>query len=266
MKAIQITAKSGGVARPLPLPSLHRKGDVPAEFFRRQASGEVPPVDQNLASARFIRAAILRDGPFAGLASDRGALLTFIISGELTLTANGATTTLVSGDVLLIDEQNASRIDAQARDTCRLVQLGVAPDWPGADAQVQPPGTINPREPGKVNIKRVIQKADNLSYYREFPELFAAPPNEWSAPRPVAGYRFMFWEDGEIGWHPEVINAVGIFLSGELESEMSGDNRKEIFRAGDICTAEDRTGVGHYDRCRGAMHVALVIIDTKHLW
>jgi len=48
----------------------------------------------------------------------------------------------------------------------------------------------------------------------------------------------MYWKDGEIGWRPEVINAVGIFLPGELESEMCGDRCKEIFRA-----TEDGTGL-----------------------
>jgi len=265
MKAFEIT--TGTTIRPLPLPTTYRKGDVPAEHYRRQATGEVPTVFPDLRPARFVRAIALKDGSFAGLKSGPGSLLTFVIAGALTLTASGGRTTSLSpGDLFLVDELSASQIDVSARDNCRLVQVGVQPDWPGPEAKVQGPGTLTLREAGGVKIKRVYKGDDDLAYHREFPELFSAPPNEWSTPRPVAGLRLMCWENGCIDWHPEVVNNLAIFLSGELELEASGDRVLNVFHAGDVCLTQDRTGVGHIVRCRGVTHVALIVMDTKDLW
>jgi hypothetical protein len=268
MKAVGISAHADGIqVRPLPIPSLYRKGDVPAEFYRRQASGEAPKADLNLLPAAFLRTIIVPDGKFTKLASERGALLTFVICGELSVTSSaGQTTNLVSGDVFLVDADSASRIVPTARGNCRLVQLGVAADWPGPDAKPQSPGTLTPRRGNEPKIKHLYQGKDDRTYFSAYPQLFPAPPNEWSVPRTPVGFRFMCWEDGFIDWHPEVINNLAIFLSGELELESGGDRVIEAFRAGDVCLASDRTGEGHIDRARGAVHVALIVFDPEYLW
>jgi hypothetical protein len=273
MKAFEIT--TGAAIRPLPLPSIYRKGDVPAEFYRRQATGEAPRVVPDLKPARFVRTIVLKDGRFTGLKSAPGllpgllpgSLLTFVIAGTLTLTSgDGRTTSLSPGDLFLVDEASATDMGVSARENCKLIQVGVLPDWPGAEAKAQVPGTLTLREAGRVNIKRVYKGDDDLAYHRELPELFSAPPNEWSAPRPVAGLRFMCWETGCIDWHPEVVNNLALFLSGELELETSGDRAVNVFHAGDVCLTTDRTGVGHIVRCRGITHIALIVMDTKDLW
>jgi hypothetical protein len=269
MKALQISANAGETrVRPLPLPSLYRKGDIPAEFYRRQATGEAPKAQQNLSRVDFLRTIIVPDGRFTKLAGAPGALLTFVLCGELSVaTGAGQSTKLVSGDVFLVDADSASRVALDARGNCRLIQLGVAADWPGPDAKPQIPGTLNPRRGNEPNIKLLYQGKDERTYFSEFPQLFPAPPNEWSVPRVVTGFRFMCWEDGFIDWHPEVINNLAVFLSGELELESGGgDHAIEVFRAGDVCLATDRTGEGHIDRARGAIHVALIVIETEHLW
>ena len=281
MKALQIAACAGGIhVRALPLPAVYRKGDIPAEFFRRQASGETPKAEQNLTPAAFLRTISVGNGRFTGLARHAdatagaassvasgvpGALLTFVVNGALSLP--GGATNLVPGDLFLVDADSASRVVPTARDNCQLIQLGIAPDWPGPDAKLQVPGTLTPRQAGKHNIKRVCQGADDRAYFSEFRELFPAPPGEWSAPRAVTGFRFMCWEEGFIDWHPEVINNLAIFLSGELELETGGgDGAIEVFHAGDVCLAQDRTGEGHIDRTRGVTHVALIVIENQHLW
>jgi hypothetical protein len=182
-------------------------------------------------------------------------------------TGTGQATSLISGDVFLVDADSSARIVPTARGNCRLIQLGVAADWPGTDAKLQDPGTLTPRRTNEPNIKHLYQGKDDRTYFSEFPQLFPAPPNEWSAPRVTAGFRFLCWEDGFIDWHPEVINNLAIFLSGELELESGGGGGAiEVFRAGDVCLATDRTGVGHIDRARGATHVALIVIETENLW
>ena len=84
MQAYQI--RNGSDIKPLPFQSAYRKGDAPAEIFRKQATGELERVVPDLKQGRFVRTIALRNGAFTGLASDGGSLLTFVISGELTLT------------------------------------------------------------------------------------------------------------------------------------------------------------------------------------
>ena len=56
-------------------------------------------------------------------------------------------------------------------------------------------------------------------------------------------------------------------LKVELEIETEGRGGGiEVFRAGDICLAEDRAGGGHIDRTRGATHVGLLVLETEDLW
>jgi mannose-6-phosphate isomerase-like protein (cupin superfamily) len=269
MKAFQIREREAGIVaiEPLPLPSIHRKGDSSAEYFRQQARGEVPKAEQNLSPASFLRTIRYDDGEVSNLATEPGSLLNILIAGRLTIDGGGALLTLEPGDVLLAESAVLSRVRAAARDHCRLVQLGVAPNWPGPSAQLQPPGTHNPRRSSEPNLKRVLRDADDQAYLVDFPELFAAAANSWSAKRPVVGFRLLCWEDGNLDWHPEVINNFGIFLSGEMEIETGGHGgRIELFHAGDICTAEDRTGIGHIDRCRGMTHVVCVVLANEHLW
>jgi hypothetical protein len=270
MKAFQIRAQGNGAVeiRPLPLPSIHQKGDSSAEYFRQQARGEVPKREQNLSPSPFLRTIRFADGDIDNLASEPGSLLSIVISGRLTIDgAGGEVFPLQSGDVLLAESSALPKVRTVAKDHCRLVQIGVSPDWPGPDAKLQPPGTHNPRSSSDPNLKRVLRDDDDQAYFKAFPELFAAPANNWSSTRPVVGFRFLCWEDGILDWHPEVINNFGIFLSGEMEIETGGRGGAiEVFHAGDICTAEDRTGVGHIDRCRGMTHVLCIVLDTEHLW
>ena len=246
-------------------PSTYRKGDVPAEIYHRQAKGEMPIPRKELSLCRFIRSIRITDGNFDRLASDSGALLTFVVAGKLELTlGTGETIQLAPGHMFLTDDYVASHITAVARDNCRLVQIGVAPDWPGADAKLHPPGTMTPYRETKV--KRFYTGEDNRTYFREFPEAFSSLSNEWSAPRPANGFHFLCWEDGFIDLHPEVVNNFTVFLSGELGVEVGGDRKSEIFHAGDICLATDRTGEGHITWCRGVTHVAIMVMSTENLW
>ncbi len=132
-------------------------------------------------------------------------------------------------------------------------------------AELQRPGTINPRQGTTTNIKRIYKGADDKAYFTEFQELFPDVPDQWSAPRQIAGFRMLCWEDGEMDFHPCVINQLGLVASGELEIEV-GSGEKQIFRTGDICLSEDRTGEGHLNRVRGAMHTTNFVIETEHLW
>jgi hypothetical protein len=74
---------------------------------------------------RLVRTIRLKNGGFSGLASDTGALLTTIVTGELTLQdGKSPAIQFVPGDLFLIHAKNITEIDG-------------TPDWPRPDATLQ---------------------------------------------------------------------------------------------------------------------------------
>jgi hypothetical protein len=270
VQAVRITADPNKTYRvaPLALPTEHRKGVVSAEGYRRQASGAIPRANFNPNPADSVRAIALADGKFTGLASRVGTLLTFVISGDVTLShGSSQLCRLEAGDILLTDGQSSS-VPVQVRNQCRLLQIGVPADWPGAGAEMQRPGTLIARPPGAApKLKRICKGADERAYFSEFSQLFPLTLNEWGTPHAITGFRMLCWEDGSMDWHPCVTNQLAIALAGEMEMEVGGDGGAvETFHAGDICLAEDRTGEGHIGRFRGVVHVVIMVLETENLW
>jgi len=273
MKAVRVTTQPDGsmAIGPLPLPATQRKGEASADNYRRQAAGEMPRgAHFGAQTSDVLRTILLSDGTFKGLASQPGPLLTFVSSGDVTLHAGPSQSVkLEPGDMFLADGQSTSKVTLEIRNDGRLLQIAVAPDWPPPEAEIQRPGTIIPREGSTPNVKRIIRGKgdDEKAYYREFPELFPKTRDKWSSPRPIEGFRMLCWEDGWMDYHPCVINQMAITGSGEMETEVRGDGgRKEIFRAGDICFTEDRTGEGHLNRIRGAYHTTAFVLKTDFVW
>jgi len=271
VKAVRVTVDQDGTLNiaPLPLPAARRTGEASAERYRQQAKGQLPRGNSfNPVPSDFLRAIVLSDGKFQGLASQPGSLLSFVISGNVTLIAGPSQTCqLGPGDILLTDERSSPRAVLDVRNQGRLLQIGVATDWPGSDAEIQAPGTINPHKVPTPNVKRVYKGEDDKAYITEFPELFPNASNQWSTPRRIAGFRMLYWDEGWMDFHPCVINQIGIISAGELEVEVGGNGgAKEVFRAGDICLTEDRTGEGHLNRVRGGMFATNLVIETEDLW
>ena len=274
MKAVHITADENITYRvePLALPTAHRKGVVDAEGYRRQARGAMPRANFNPNQSDSVRAIVLSDGTFTGLASQPGALLTFVVSGDLTLPTGtpaaglSQLSHLEPGDILLTD-QHSSSVPIEARNGCRLMQLRVSADWPGEGAEVQQPGTLIPRPPGRMpKLKRIYKGEDDKAYYSELPLLFPEVMNQWGTPHPISGFRLLCWEEGSMDWHPCVTNQLAITLSGEMEMEVGGGGGAvETFHAGDICLSEDRAGQGHIGRFRGVVHVVIMVLGTGSL-
>jgi hypothetical protein len=270
MKAVRVTTQADRTLdiAPRPLPAIQRKGVASADAYRRQAAGEAAEINFNPNVADAIRAITLSDGRFNGLASHSGVLLTFVVSGELTVAATPAkTVTLTPGDILFTEEHGARTAVVTARDRCRLVQIGVPAGWPGANAEIQEPGTIIPREGAEPKIKRIYKGADDKAYFTEFTELFPATLNQWSDPHVLSGFRMMRWEEGSMDYHPSVTNQLAVVSAGEMETGVGGGGgASEVFRAGDICLVEDRTGEGHKNTVRGTLIVTIMVIETEHLW
>lgn len=102
---------------------------------------------------------------------------------------------------------------------------------------------------------------------------FPGQLDSWSAVTSILGFRFLrFPGQAFIDWHPEVVNNLAIFLSGDMEIEIGGGASDgapvpiDHFLAGDVLLAADRTGEGHIDRMHGNIHLALIVIEDQHLW
>ncbi len=254
-------------AEDLPLRMPQASGVIDPEPFRRRARGEGPELAEPFAPSRGMRCLRLPGGNDAPLFDIAGPVLTFVISGRLAFaTDNRGAITLEPGDILLVDDARTGA-GVTADGDCRLVQVLLDPDWPGPRARPANPVSSQPRGDHGCNFKRMVKGAADRSIFHDFVSLFG-PPGEWSAVTPVIGLRFIgMAEDTFIDWHPEIVNNLVIVMSGGLELEVGGGGGAvELFRQGDICLAQDRTGEGHIDRMHGFVQVAVLIIDDAHLW
>jgi hypothetical protein len=229
VKAVRITTERNQTYRhaPLAVPSVQRKGEVSADGYR---SGSIPRANFNPNPGDAVRAIALSDGKFARLASGPGALLTFVISGDLTLTLDSSRCHLEAGDIMLTDAQS-SAVSMEARSQCRLLQIGVPADWPGVGAEVQQPGTLIKRPLGRApKLKRIYNGSDDKAYFMEFSELFPKVSDEWGAPHAITGFGCC-----SMDWHPCVTNQLAIALAGEMEMQVGGGGGAvKVFHAGDI--------------------------------
>lgn len=277
MKALEIAGEVGQAVQlaPLAFPSLHRDGGwIDPLPYRQQASGELPMPQQNLSRSSGLRTIHLSDGVHPELFAGSGDTLTFVIAGTLRLTGNDRKAeSLEPGDVVLVRSAAAQGVAVQAAGDCRLVQLGVGADWPGPDAVLQDSGTIIARRGAEPNLRRMDRQADGRTWFSSFANIFADRSDNWSSVTPILGFRFLRFPDQTfIDWHPEVVNNLAIFLSGDMEIEIGGGASDsgpvpiDHFLAGDVLLAADRTGEGHIDRMHGNIHLALIVIDDQHLW
>ena len=252
-------------AAPLALPSLHRGVHTDAEPYRLQAAGQLPMPVQNLDTAEDLRTITLSGKHEPPLFKADAATLSIVCGGVLTLHCADGDLAIGPGDLVLVEQGAAPQWLAAAATS--LIQVTVDPQWPAGDAVLQDEGSVMPRDTETPVVKRVFEAADHRSYLAPFPELFDAPVDVWTRGRSTRGFRLLRFPDGAfIDWHPEVVNNLAVFLSGEMEIEARGPVPTARFRAGDILLAEDRTGEGHIDRMRGDIHLALVVLDDEVLW
>ena len=270
MQAVRVTTQSGGQFKiePLPLPTIQRRGDVGADNYRRLSQGGSTK-SFNPLPADFLRTIVLTDGKFNGLATQPGLLLTAVMSGTVTVIAGSSERAeLRTGDLLLTDDKSSSTVILDARDSARLLQLGVSADFPGPDAQIQPPGTFTAHPGSQPNLKRIYRgKGGESAFFADFSEVYPPTPNTWSQPYAVKGFRMMYWDAGEMDYHPCVINQIGVFLSGEHRTDVRGGGGvTEFLRAGDICMSEDTTGEGHLNRVQGGLHAIVIVMGENNYW
>lgn len=268
MQALRFRSGTGAlpVVEDLPLRLPQVSGVVDPEPFRAQARGDAPPPAERLAASRGLRTLHAPEGSTLPREGSAGPRLIFVISGELAVTtANRGPLSLRPGELALMDTGTILE-QCTPRGDCRLIQVLVDADWPDAKALALDPLSSHPRGTLPCNVKRMVKADDDRSVYREFPGLFPEV-GTWSALTPLVGFRFLGMLDTVIDWHPEVVNNLVIVLSGALELEVGGEGGAvEVFREGDVCLAEDRTGEGHIDRTHGLVRVAILVIADADLW
>lgn len=264
MKALRLVSGPHGatLAADLPLRMPQAAGVIDPEPFRRR-SIEGPALAEAFAVSGGLRTAHLPAGSTARLFDLPSAVLSFVISGTVALATGDR---LGPGDLFLAPAGTPESA-AQPEGDCRLVQVLLEPDCPEPKARPVSRASTHPRGSVAANFKRMTRHADGRSRFHPFPALFGAP-GVWSPLKPVIGLRFIgMAEDTFIDWHPEIVNNLVIVLTGALELETGGDGGAvEVFREGDVCLAQDRTGEGHIDRMHGHVQVAVVIIDDAELW
>lgn len=272
MQAIAVRREAGGAVSVAeqPLPSLHRDGGtIDPMPYRLQASGALPLPVQNLAQSSGLTTIWLSDGDHDGLFDLADDSLVILLGGTLKLAVSGGhTADLAPGDVLRVACNAVDGVTVHSAGDCSLARLGIAAAWPGIDADAQDAGSLMPRAAAQPLLKRMDKGDDERSYFGKFANFLPREKNVWSVPVPVSGYRFLRFPDGAfIDWHPEVVNNLAIFLSGEMEIELRGGGTQiDYFRAGDVLLAADRTGEGHIDRMHGVIHLALIVIEDADLW
>jgi len=269
MKTIWIHDGLNGesVAKAMPLPFKHLERPIDPEIFRRQARGEDIGKakmfnSQGLSTIRFVGEHVSEWAPAAS------KCLCFVLSGDIDIeVGHDERHQLSAGDVFLEDDCNGHGHRITFRGDCRLVKLLIADDW-------QPHGNVPPTTtdssnllPRSTNLKRMYRAKDDLSYFRTFDELFVDTNGTTSSIRSVLGFYFVSFPSGYfIDLHPEGANNFVIVTEGDLELEVSGDGRIEVFGPGDVVLAEDRIGVGHIDRMHGLCRLIMIVFDDKHLW
>jgi len=265
---LRLDAQGTSRLAPLPALAMHYQGPVDAEGYRRRARGEEAQVAHRFSISGGVRTICLNPDQSADILGPPARRLTFIVSGEVILGDDRGQEAVLGRGSLLFSEGSAGlRGSIRHRDCCRLVQFTVTSPWPEAGAApltLEEPSVIAARPP---NMQRLYKGEGERAYFRSFRELFTAPAGTWSSERPVTGFRICTLADGTfIDWHPEVVNQVVLVLSGEIALESSGDRRNERFFAGDVCLAEDRTGIGHIDRIRGLTALCLLVMEDVDLW
>ena len=269
MKAVRVTTQPDGSFKitPCPLPTIHRTGVASADGYRRQAEGGTSTKNFNPLEADSLRTIILSNGKFKGLAAQTGPLLTIVVAGEVTVIAGPSeTAALEAGDILFTDAKSAPAVTLDARNEARLVQIaGLSPGFPGDEAKIQPAGGSIPKP--QLSLKRIYKGKDDRAFFASFANIFPDAPNAWSAPAPISGFRMLFWDEGQMDYHPCVVNQIGITLAGELKIETRGGaGETQYFRTGDICMSEDKTGEGHKNSVRGGFHSFNIVVPVDDHW
>lgn len=269
MKSIWIYTAADGAsaAKPLPLPFRHMDRPMDVEIFKRQARGEDIGKPRLFPSGG-LRAVHVTEPRDTGWQQVQERNLSFVTSGHVELsTGDGSVHILGPGDAFFEDDRAGAGHRVRYEGDCCLLKLLVADDWTPSGAVPSELDSPVGKALRKPNLKRMYKAENGKSYFRAFDNLFPSSGTEVTEARPVKGFHFISFPPSYfIDWHPEGCNNFVIVTEGELELEVSGDGKIEVFGPGDVCLAEDVSGEGHIDRAHGLNRLVLVVFEDERLW
>jgi uncharacterized cupin superfamily protein len=252
MKTIHLTVDGQGESRIDALP-------LPCPVFGPKATGrEVVGEPVGSAAVAFgtarVGAGVAVDGP-------RTRSLRFLLEGRLRVDTTDGTADLEPGDVMLVDDLTGPGHRVEGLTDVLLLDVELDDSWVPSGAV--PPPTESGRPPGDVPRFRRIFVEEGVAHFAELPEVRAQMPHV----QPVEGLSLTCLTDGVEGdWHTETAINLVIVLSGGFELEVPGEGAVQLFRAGDVCLVDDRTGKGHMTRTRGETRFAALTLPEDHSW
>lgn len=119
-----------------------------------------------------------------------------------------------------------------------------------------------------MNLLRVFSDGNGESHFEDVEIPFAeiddyfenTPPVLFSSFEPAEEYGFERVPPGWVGdWHPAPQRVLAIYLSGELEIQVS-DGEVRPIGPGTILLAEDTTGKGHRNRVTSLSELHMVFV------
>ncbi len=220
-----------------------------------------PEVVREYTAVRGLRRA---DGDVEGTPDGRHLLV--VASGSIEVAATYTSATILPGDVLLVDDLSSTGHTLTSRGDTRIVRLDVTDAW--APQGVVPP-TIDDGQRDAATTGKVTELfvSNGQGDFRPLDQLFGDGPGDTSS-KPTTAVSFTSLSPDSFGdWHIEKTSNLVLVLAGGFELEVGGGGgRVEVFRAGDVCLVQSRSGQGHITRTRGETRFVAVVVADEHLW
>jgi hypothetical protein len=252
MKTIHLTPDGQGASRIDALP-------LPCPVFGPRATGrEVAGEPVGAAAVAFGTA---RVGAGTVVEGPRTRSLRFPLEGRLRVVAANGNVDLEPGDVAFVDDLAGSGHRVEGITDALLLDVEVAEGWSPSGSVPAP--TDSGRPAGERPRFRRMFVEDDIAHFAELAEVHAEMPKA----QPVDGLSITCLTDGVEGdWHTESAINLVVVLSGGFELEVPGEGAVQVFRAGDVCLVDDRTGKGHMTRTRGETRFAALTLPENHCW
>lgn len=252
MKTIHLTVDGKGESRIDALP-------LPCPVFGPKATGrEVAGEPVGAAAVAFgtarVRAGTVVEGP-------RTRRLRFLLDGRIRVVTADGTADLEPGDVALVDDLAGPGHRLEGLTDALLLDVEVSDGW--TPSGTVPPPTDGGRPADEEPRFRRIFVEDGVAHFADLDSLRREVPDV----QPVNGLSITCLTDGVVGdWHTETAINLVVVLSGGFELEVPGEGGAQLFRAGDVCLVDDRTGKGHMTRTRGETRFAALTLPEGHCW
>ncbi|MEU9888871.1 hypothetical protein [Sphaerisporangium sp. NPDC051011] len=252
MKSIRLTLNGAGQSQICALP-------LPSPVFGPTATGSEDvgvPVGTSALAVR-----VARFGEGADEMGPRSRSMRFVLAGKVRVAASNGVASLEPGDVVFVDDLEAAGHRVSSEDGAILLEVDLDAQW--SPSGMVPAPTDGGRGASAEPTFRRMYVEDELAHFASFDDLL----DSGSTAQPVSGLTFTCLSpDLASDWHTEEGISLVVVLSGGFELEVPGRGGAQIFRAGDVCLVDDRTGKGHITRTHGETRFAAIALPEGHRW